>query len=168
MWPATRVSKANRSKFKPVIVGTNAAKDSIRWRLALEEPGPGYMHFQARRDLGWYAQIVAERLVTKVVAGRRFTVWDLPKGKANEALDCRVYAYAALSGLLQRGLELNAMVDTVSPAPEISQALAKKKADERAAKGKPEWLATTADQVAAPTSTKPARKANPFTSNRRR
>ncbi len=118
IWPTTRPSAANRSKFKPVIVGTNAAKDSIRWRLGIEEPGPGYMHFAAKRDLGWYVQLVAERLITKVTAGRRFTVWDLPKGKANEALDCRVYALAALQGLLQRGMKLNLVVDAVSAAPE--------------------------------------------------
>jgi phage terminase large subunit GpA-like protein len=121
VWPTTRPSAAHRSKFKPVIIGTNSAKDSIRWRLGMEEPGPGYMHFQAARDLGWYVQLVAERLLTKVTAGRRFTVWDLPKGRANEALDCRVYAFAALMGLLQRGMKLNVVVDAASPAPERAE-----------------------------------------------
>lgn len=119
VWPTARPSAANRSKFKPVIIGTNAAKDSIRWRLGLEEAGPGYMHFPASRDLGWYVQLTAERLITKVAAGRRYTVWDLPKGKANEALDCRVYAYAALAGLMQRGMKLNMVTDATSPAPEL-------------------------------------------------
>ncbi|MFT3968543.1 MAG: hypothetical protein QM690_21965, partial [Sphingobium sp.] len=46
-------------------------------------------------------------------------VWECPKGRANEALDCRVYAYAALSGLLQLGMKLNLVVDAVAlpPAP---------------------------------------------------
>lgn len=144
VWPTTRPSAANRSKFKPVIVGTNAAKDSIRWRLGIEEPGPGYMHFDAKRDLGWYIQMVAERLITKVVAGRRFTVWDLPKGKANEALDCRVYAYAALMGLMQRGMKLNMVVDAVSAAPE--------KPDPQPPKGK------TAREGAAPKPQRPTSK----------
>ena len=121
VWPSTKPSAANKAKFRPVIVGTNAAKDSIRGRLGIEEHGPGYMHFPASRELGWYSQLTAERLLTKVVAGRRFTVWDLPKGKANEALDCRVYAYAALMGLAQRGLKLNAVTDAVSVVPETSQ-----------------------------------------------
>lgn len=119
VWPTTRPSSANRSKFRPIIVGTNAAKDSIRNRLALEEPGPGYMHFNALRDIGWYSQLTAERLLTKVASGRRYTVWDLPKGKANEALDCRVYAYAALQGLTHLGMKLNLVVDALSPAPEL-------------------------------------------------
>lgn len=119
VWPTARPSAANRSKFKPVIVGTNAAKDSIRGRLGIEEPGPGHLHFPASRDLGWYQQLTAERLLTKVTAGRRYTVWDLPKGRANEALDCRVYAFAALSGLIQLGMKLNLVVDATSPAPEL-------------------------------------------------
>ncbi|WP_343055874.1 phage terminase large subunit family protein [Novosphingobium fluoreni] len=119
VWPTARPSAANRSKFKPVIIGTNAAKDSIRWRLGLEEPGPGYMHFPASRELGWYTQLTAERLITKVASGRRYTVWDLPKGKANEALDCRVYAFAALNGLLQLGMKLNLVADATLPAPEL-------------------------------------------------
>lgn len=162
VWPTTRPSAANRAKFKPVIVGTNAAKDSIRWRLGLEEPGPGYMHFEATRDLGWYTQLVAERLITKVVAGRRFTVWDLPKGKANEALDCRVYAYAALMGLMQRGIKLNAVVDLASSAPDVARTIAKQKADERAAKPKPEWLRTSSDAARLPRT----KKSNPFTRGR--
>ncbi|WP_336974186.1 phage terminase large subunit family protein [Sphingobium aromaticiconvertens] len=122
VWPTSRPSAKNRSRFKPVILGTNAAKDSIRNRLAIEEPGPGYMHFPSVRDLGWYVQLTAERLLTKVASGRRFTVWDLPKGRANEALDCRVYAFAALQGLLQLGMKLNNVVDAVSPAPIIEAA----------------------------------------------
>jgi phage terminase large subunit GpA-like protein len=119
VWPTTRVSARHRVRFKPVVIGTNAAKDSIRSRLGIETPGPGYMHFPADRDLGWYVQLTAERLITKVASGRRYTVWDLPKGRANEGLDCRVYAYAALAGLAQLGMKLNAVVEAVSPAPEL-------------------------------------------------
>jgi len=135
VWPTTRPSAKNRAKFKPVIVGANSAKDSIRWRLGIEEPGPGYMHFHAKRDLGWYIQLVAERLITKVVSGKRFTVWDLPKGKANEALDCRVYAYAALMGLFHFGMKLNAVVEAVSTAPE--QPIARKSAPKPAVEADP-------------------------------
>lgn len=121
VWPTTRVQAKHRVRFKPVVIGTNAAKDSIRSRLGIETPGPGYLHFPAERDLGWYVQLTAERLITKVASGRRFTVWDLPKGRANEGLDCRVYAYAALAGLAQLGMKLNAVVEAVSPAPELAR-----------------------------------------------
>jgi phage terminase large subunit GpA-like protein len=76
------------------------------------------MHFDARRELGWYEQLIAERRMPKVVGGRKFTIWECPKGKANEALDCRVYAYAALQGLIHFGARLNEVTDLAAPMPE--------------------------------------------------
>ncbi|WP_433910386.1 phage terminase large subunit family protein [Sphingomonas yabuuchiae] len=124
IWPTVKPSNRERAKFKPVSIGVNAAKDTIRARLEkTDEPGPGYMHFDAKRDLAWYEQLIAEKRVPKVVSGRKFTVWDCPKGKANEALDCRVYAYAALQGLIHFGTRLNEAVDEttgiyIPPPPE--------------------------------------------------
>ncbi len=113
VWPAKRPSPRTKKTFRPIILGVNAAKDTIRQRLLLAEPGPGYMHFPGDRDLGYYSQLTAERLVIREVGGKRFRVWELPAGRANEALDCRVYAYAALCGLLYFGLKLNARADAV-------------------------------------------------------
>jgi len=107
VWPTKRPSSRNKQAFRPIIIGVNAAKDTIRARLHLEVPGAGYMHFPTDRDLGYFAQLTAERLVVKESGGQRFRVWELPAGKANEALDCRVYAYAALCGLLHMGMKLN-------------------------------------------------------------
>lgn len=118
VWPTVRPLARNRTKFRPVIIGTNAAKDTIRNRLALEAPGPGYMHFPVDRDINYYAQLTAERLVVKVAAGQRYRVWELPKGRANEALDCRVYAYAALAGLLHSGWKLNVRTEMLSIPPD--------------------------------------------------
>ncbi len=112
VWPTVKPSNRKRSQYKPTIIGVNAAKDTVRARLEqVAEPGPGYMHFDARRELAWYEQLIVERRVLKVVSGTRFTVWECPKGKANEALDCRVYAYAALQGLIHFGLRLNERVE---------------------------------------------------------
>ncbi len=44
---------------------------------------------------------MAEELVEKVVNGRVKLLWD-KKGRRNEALDCLVYAYAALRISVQR------------------------------------------------------------------
>lgn len=114
VWPTKRPSARNKASFRPVIIGVNAAKDVIRNRLHLTEPGPGYMHFPADRDINYFAQLVSERLVTKTIGGQRFRVWEQPPGRANEALDCRVYAYAALCGLLHLGLKLNKRADDVA------------------------------------------------------
>lgn len=126
IWPNKRPTSKTRAKFRPIILGVNSAKDSIRSRLHIEQPGPGYMHFSTDRDMGYFTQLTAERLVMKESAGQRYSVWELPPGKANEALDCRVYAYAALCGLFHAGLKLNAKAialennpDTLlPPAPE--------------------------------------------------
>jgi phage terminase large subunit GpA-like protein len=107
VWPTKTPSRRNKSSFRPVILGVNAAKDSVRSRLHLVEPGAGYMHFPVSRDINYFAQLTAERSVRKTSGGQHYRVWELPNGRANEALDCRVYAYAALCGLMHMGLKLN-------------------------------------------------------------
>lgn len=113
VWPTKRPTSRTKATFRPVIVGVNAAKDVIRARLHIPEPGPGYTHFPADRDINYFAQLVAERSIVKQTAGHQYRVWELPPGRANEALDCRVYAYAALCGLLHFGLKLNRRADEV-------------------------------------------------------
>ncbi|MDK7596624.1 phage terminase large subunit family protein, partial [Serratia ureilytica] len=70
--------------------------DTIRGRLHIDPPAPGepaasYMHFPADRDLNYFSQLLAERSVLKVSGGQRYRVWEQLPGRANEALDCRVY-----------------------------------------------------------------------------
>lgn len=111
VWPTAKPTTRTKSSRRIVTIGVNAAKDTIRNRLEKEEPCPGYMHFPVGRDLNYYAQLTAERRVLKTVAGRKFTVWELSDGKRNEALDCRVYAYAALCSLIHAGLRLNRIAE---------------------------------------------------------
>jgi phage terminase large subunit GpA-like protein len=118
VWPTKRPSARNRSTYRPVIIGVNAAKDVIRDRLHTEAAGPGFMHFPSDRDVNYFAQLVSERSVVKQMNGQRFRVWELPPGRANEALDMRVYAYAALCGLIHLGLKLNRRADGVDAANE--------------------------------------------------
>lgn len=68
--------------------------------------------------MGYFSQLTAERLIMKEAAGQRYSVWELPNGKANEALDCRVYAYAALAGLFHLGLKLNALALSITGNPD--------------------------------------------------
>lgn len=113
VWPTKRPTTRTRKAYRPIILGVNAAKDAIRDRLAKAPPGPGTMHFPADRDLNYYAQLTAERLVLKESGGKRYRVWECPADKANESLDCRVYAYGALCGLMHFGLQLNRRADAV-------------------------------------------------------
>lgn len=114
VWPVKRPTRRNKSSYRPVIIGVNAAKDTISSRLAKEKPGPGYMHFPVSRDLNYFAQLTAERPELQVIGGRKVRVWVLRPGRANEALDCRVYNYAALCGLLHFGLKLNKRAEEVT------------------------------------------------------
>jgi phage terminase large subunit GpA-like protein len=114
VWPPLRKARKGKTGgFRPVMIGTNAAKDSISSRLAIAEPGPGYMHFPAWWDRTRFDQLTAERLIPKRVGGWMFRVWQPRPGRSNEALDCRVYAYAALCALVHRGLKLNIVAATV-------------------------------------------------------
>lgn len=122
VWPVKKFTYRNRASFRPVILGVNAAKDAIRARLRLElEEGEtscaGYMHFPVDRDINYFSQMLSESLVKKVVSGQTYRVWELRPGRANEALDCRVYAYSALCGLLHHGLRLNSTVDLIMDDP---------------------------------------------------
>jgi len=76
-------------------VGVDEGKLTVMRRLAVEQPGPGYCHFPAEREAEWFHQLTAEKLVTKYVKGVPKREWHQTRPR-NEALDCRVYAYAAL------------------------------------------------------------------------
>jgi phage terminase large subunit GpA-like protein len=100
IWPArAKESRKYRTGYRPVILGVNAGKEAVRQRLLVEEPGPGYCHFPIGREQGWYEQLTAEELTLERRGGQSVRKWHLQKGRANEAFDTRVYAYAALHGL---------------------------------------------------------------------
>ena len=68
VWPTKRPSRRTKASFRPVVIGGNAARDTIRGRLLLEPPPPGgarpgYCHFPADRDIGYFQQLTADRLV---------------------------------------------------------------------------------------------------------
>lgn len=76
-------------------VGSHGIKQTIYGRLAIEAPGPGYIHTSKQLPEDFYDQLISERLTTKYSRGFPILEWTLPKGRRNEALDCAVYAYAA-------------------------------------------------------------------------
>ncbi|HBO79622.1 MAG TPA: terminase, partial [Cupriavidus sp.] len=101
--------------------------------------GPGYMHFPADRDINYFAQLTAERSIVKIANGQKYRVWELPPGRANEALDCRVYGYAALCGLFHLGLKLNQRADDVA-APVVIELPEPTAEVDAAVEEKPAWV----------------------------
>lgn len=76
-------------------VGADEAKLVVTRRLGIERPGPGYCHFPDSHDPEYFAQLTAEKLVTRYVKGFPVREWHKTRER-NEALDCRAYAMAAL------------------------------------------------------------------------
>lgn len=97
--PVVKVSRKTTGQKRRDVdlyqVGVDDAKGIIYARLAIEEPGPGYCHFPVERDEEYFAQLTAEKLVTKHYRGFPRKEWVKARSR-NEALDCRVYAFAAL------------------------------------------------------------------------
>ncbi|WP_454719309.1 phage terminase large subunit family protein [Citrobacter freundii] len=90
-------------------VGSDTVKEMLYARFALpvipaSEAAPYTFRFPDNPDVFSDVeakQLVAEELVEKVVNGRVKLQWDAKK-RRNEALDCLVYAYAALRVSVQR------------------------------------------------------------------
>lgn len=78
-------------------VGVDAAKSLWISRLALPEMGAGFVHLPATDwcDAELAAQLTAEQLVTRWHKGIPTQTWQKLRAR-NEALDCAVYALAAL------------------------------------------------------------------------
>lgn len=77
-------------------IGVDDAKSLIHARLKIEEPGAaGYSHFPDSRELEYFEQLTAEKQITKYIKGFPRREWVKTRAR-NEALDCRVYSYAAL------------------------------------------------------------------------
>ncbi len=90
----SRPTRNNHQKVPLFGIGVHALKEQVYSRLKIEEPGPGYLHFSDRLEPEWYAQLTAERIVTKYHKG--FPRREFVKSRArNEALDCMAYAIAA-------------------------------------------------------------------------
>ncbi|MEH6833998.1 phage terminase large subunit family protein [Falsihalocynthiibacter arcticus] len=101
-WNRPVVSAPSKAKSgrngRPVTLftlGVNDAKLVVLRRAKTEDVGPGYCHFPNDREPEYFHQLTAERLVTKFLRGFPFREWKKTRTR-NEALDCRVYAYAAL------------------------------------------------------------------------
>lgn len=94
--PQRKQSGKKARKVDLFLVGVDEAKLTVMRRLALEKPGPGYCHFPQDRDEDYFKQLTAEKLLVRYVKGQPIREWHKPDKARNEALDCRVYAYAAL------------------------------------------------------------------------
>lgn len=117
--------KERKSKTYLTEVGTDNAKEVIYNRLKLQPDGnrpvPGLIHFPADDaicDDDELKQLTSETKKWILAKGRRVLCWDASK-KRNEALDCFVYALAALRISQEKfGLDLDLLAMEAQYVPE--------------------------------------------------
>jgi phage terminase large subunit GpA-like protein len=112
--PLGNISKSNRHRVRFYPVSVDVIKETVYARLKIKDPRPenlqarngeavgaGYMHFSAAiHTKEYFDQLTAETLAKETTKnGFPVRVWKKPPGVANEALDLKVYAYAAFLSL---------------------------------------------------------------------
>lgn len=78
------------------LIGVDTIKTTIYSRLKKTGAGAGIMHFPRGVPHEYFEQLTAEKQSTRYVNGFPKRSWVKKSGARNEALDCEVYAYAAL------------------------------------------------------------------------
>ena len=124
--PVGRPSTNNNMKCKLFPVGVDTIKEMVYSHLRIKEEGAGYCHFPASYPDEYFKQLTAEKVVRKYHKGFHKREWVKTRAR-NEALDCRVYALAALSIInvnvniiAQRSASANAKTDDeVKPASKV-------------------------------------------------
>jgi phage terminase large subunit GpA-like protein len=113
-------------------VGTDTAKELVYSRLQHADLGPGYMHFPSNRDETWFRQLTSETKVTRYKDGVPYSKFENPSKARNEALDCRVYAFAALQLL---NINWKKVAESFGPARKDTAAEAAPKKARRSSRG---------------------------------
>lgn len=83
------VDDGKTTLYKELAIRPTAEVPGSRWRI----------HFPRHLELGYFEQLVSERVKIDYKAGRPVPSWHLPSGKRNEALDTFVGAMAVRSAL---------------------------------------------------------------------
>lgn len=92
------IGKATRNnKIRAIVVplGVDSGKEKVYDRLRIDDPGPGYLHFNEQCDEEYFLQLTAEKQVVKYSKGFPTRVWVLKDSRRNEMLDCEVLNLAA-------------------------------------------------------------------------
>ena len=101
-----RLRRKTKTGVQVEPLGVDQGKALLYARLKLPAPGKAYIHFprDPAFDDEYFAQLAAEKLVTKIRGTRPHQEWVQTRPR-NEALDCLLYALAAMR---LSGRDLNA------------------------------------------------------------
>ena len=110
------------------VIGTEKAKHDLYKRLRQPNPGPGYCHFPARYTQEYFDMLLSEKEVLYKRNGviqvdpdtrRPITYFvKIHDSARNEALDCRIYAEAALTILNPQWARIEARLEAMPPPEE--------------------------------------------------
>ena len=120
---AGKPSRNNIGKINLFPVGTDTAKELIFARLKITDEGAGYCHFPFTHNEEYFRMLTSEKKVTKYYKGRPKREWVKIRQR-NEALDCRVYAMAALELM---GLNIEHLAKQGKNKVKSSQAVPKRR-----------------------------------------
>ncbi|SFJ74513.1 phage terminase large subunit family protein [Succinivibrio dextrinosolvens] len=106
----------NRYRANLFVLGVDAGKRLLTDRLKVIDIGPAYVHFPMSRDSGineeYFKQLTAEVFERKFEKGRMTERWKKLRER-NEALDCAVYATAAIELIRPVFLQMCAQKESV-------------------------------------------------------
>ncbi len=118
IWPPRHRHSRPKAAY---LIGVDSAKATIVGRLKLTS-GPGAIHLPTTVDREYIEQLTSEYVRTTYSRGRPVRRWEVRKGRRSEALDCAVYAYAALHGLAQHGIHVDHEAQRLSLLASAAQA----------------------------------------------
>lgn len=91
-----RPSLHNRYNVPLFVICTDTGKEIVLARLAIQEPGAGYVHLAEWTDQEFVDQLTAEKGLRKWKRGRGYVREWVKQRERNEAFDLAVYSLAAL------------------------------------------------------------------------
>ena len=94
--------KTIRNGVTLYMLGVHSLKRTVYSRLKLEEPGPGFVHFDDATTEEYLQGLTCERLQPRYVKGFQVLEWKKPSGARNEPLDLKAYCLAMLELVRRR------------------------------------------------------------------
>jgi len=94
-----KFTQNNTYRVRLYMIGADTAKDRIFSRLQIPAPGAGYIHLPHWAEDEYLEQLTSEKRITRYRRGRGMVREYVKTRARNEALDCEVYALAALYSL---------------------------------------------------------------------
>jgi phage terminase large subunit GpA-like protein len=121
-----KFTQNNSYRVRLYMVSTDTAKDRIFSRLQTPAPGPKYIHLPSWADEEYLEQLTAEKRVTKYKRGVGMVREYVKTRARNEALDCEVYAMAALYVLPAVVKRLGDLAEQLNEPPDPNEQEQKK------------------------------------------